>query len=235
MYARRCGPCCPRIQAAVANSVRAQEVQTALERAYADERARLRTLLLEAGDAPDGVFQSPVFGGGPMNPWLVLVGEAPGAQEVLAGKAFVGAAGEQFSAWLAQAGIRREDVFVTNTVKYRPVSYSARGMRNRTPRTAEIRAGLPLLRKELQLLQPACVATLGNVPLKAVCMLLGKSGMTIGGVHGKAMQLELEGMRAVWFPLYHPASIIYNRELEAVCGEDARTLGNLYALRQSGK
>lgn len=215
--------------------MQARETQAALARAYEGERARLQKLLMEAGNAPDGVFQSPVFGDGPLRPWLVLIGEAPGAQEVLAGRAFVGAAGEQFSGWLAQAGIRREDVFVTNTVKYRPISYSARGMRNRTPRPAEIRAGLPLLQRELQLLQPACVATLGNVPLKAVCMLAGREMATIGAAHGRATQLELEGVQAVWFPLYHPASIIYNRELESVCREDARALGSLYAVSQDGK
>lgn len=220
---------------AMENSMLLKSTQSALTRAYAEERERLLRLLAEAGDAPEGVFESPVFGDGPMQPWLVLIGEAPGAQEVLAGRPFVGAAGEKFSGWLAQAGICREAVYVTNTVKYRPVAYSSRGMRNRTPRTAEIRLGLPLLLQELQLLRPACIATLGNTPLRAMCMLAGREPATIGDVHGRIVELELEGLQAELFPLYHPASIIYNRELLHVCEEDARSLGQLYALRQSGK
>lgn len=213
-----------------------QEMETigqALAQAYAQERERLQLLLERAGEAPDGVFGSPVFGDGSTKPWLVLVGEAPGAQEVREGRAFVGAAGEQFAQLLEQASIRREDVYVTNAVKYRPVSYSARGMRNRTPRPAEVRAALPLLQKELQLLRPACVATLGNVPLAAVRLLAGLPKETIGAAHGNAERIALDGAQTILFPLYHPASVIYNRALLEVCRADAGELGRLYA--SSGK
>lgn len=201
-----------------------------LERLYERERARLHEL--SGTDAPSGMHDSPVFGQGPERPFLVLIGEAPGSEETKAGRPFVGKAGRQLDELLQIACIPREDVFITNAVKYRPVTVSERSVRNRTPDKEEIAASLPLLREELLLLRPACIATLGNVPLFAVLTLCNKDKGTIGALHGKPMDVTLDAMQTVLFPLYHPAGVIYNRSLLAVCEADAAQLGRLYAVNK---
>lgn len=197
---------------------------------YERERARLSPL--SNTDAPAGMHGSPVFGQGPSKPYLVLIGEAPGAEETKAGRPFVGKAGKQLDELLELAHIPRGDVFITNAVKYRPVTVSERSVRNRTPDKNEIMASLPLLREELMLLHPACIATLGNVPLFAVLTLCNMGKGTIGTLHGKPMDVELETMRTILFPLYHPAGVIYNRSLLSICEEDAKALGRVCAVNK---
>ncbi len=197
---------------------------------YEKERARLNGLC--KADVPTGMHASPVFGQGPSNPFLVLIGEAPGAEETKEGRPFVGKAGKQLNELLQLAGIPREDVFITNAVKYRPVTVSERSVRNRTPDKNEIAASLPLLREELLLLKPACIATLGNVPLSAVLTLCDKDKGTIGMLHGKPMDVSLGSMQTILFPLYHPAGVIYNRSLLSVCEEDAKALGRVWAVNK---
>lgn len=198
----------------------------ALREANDAERTRLGHM---PHDAPGGIYDRPVFGEGPTQPWLMLIGEAPGAQEVKEGHPFVGAAGRQLSELLEQADIDRRDVYITNVVKYRPVTVTERSMRNRTPGAPEIAKALPLLLLELELLRPACVATLGNVPLNATLALCGEGRRTIGDAHGSPLPMRLGGHAFQLFPLYHPASVIYNRALKPVCEQDARALGSLYA------
>ncbi len=198
---------------------------------YEAERARLLTLSNTPG-IPTGMHASPVFGQGPEHPFLVLIGEAPGAEETKAGRPFVGKAGKQLDALLELANIPREAVFITNAVKYRPTTVSERSVRNRTPDKKEIAAALPLLREELLLLKPACIATLGNVPLLAVLTLCEKDKETIGTLHGAPLNVEIQGMETVLFPLYHPAGVIYNPSLLAVCEQDAAALGRFYAVNK---
>lgn len=189
---------------------------------YQAERARILALPGAAG-----VYDAPVFGEGNPAPALLLIGEAPGAEEVKLGRPFVGKAGRQLDALLAQMGLPREALYVTNAVKYRPVSPSARGQRNRTPSLEEVRAGLPLLREELLLLRPRIIATLGNVPLAAMRLLAGQGKATVGACHGAAMEIALEGFETRLYPMYHPASCIYNRALLPVLEADAARLGSL--------
>ncbi|HWR22778.1 MAG TPA: uracil-DNA glycosylase [Feifaniaceae bacterium] len=202
----------------------------ALGALYEGERARLNALC--ETEVPSGMHASPVFGQGPNKPYLVLIGEAPGAEETKAGRPFVGKAGKQLDELLQLAGIPRGDVFITNAVKYRPVTVSERSVRNRTPDKNEIMASLPLLREELLLLRPAYIATLGNVPLFAVLTLCGKGRGTIGELHGVPMDVTLGAMQATLFPLYHPAGVIYNRSLLPVCEADARALGRVCAVNK---
>lgn len=164
-----------------------------------------------------------VFGEGNVPSRVVLIGEAPGPQETLQGRPFVGKAGKILDEFLALSGIRREEVYITNTVKFRPVKTSAAGNTvNRAPTREEVKLCLPFLRRELALAAPQVIVTLGNVPLKA---LMGQQA-TIGEEHGR--WLEWEGRRL--YPLYHPASIIYNRALRPVYEQDVTRLGE--ALRK---
>lgn len=161
-----------------------------------------------------------VFGEGPAQARLMLVGEAPGEQEAMLGRPFVGKAGKLLDAFIAGTGLTRAEMYVTNTVKFRPSRISKAGrVVNRTPTQEEIAAFLPFLKKEIAQVNPACVVTLGNVPLRA---LLGETE-TIGQAHGQMRRQE----DRLYFPMYHPASMIYNPGLKAIFAQDMEKLGQL--------
>jgi DNA polymerase len=147
---------------------------------------------------------------------LMLVGEAPGAQETLQGRPFVGAAGKHLDAFLEGVGLRREALYITNAVKFRPTRQGKRGDVNRTPTKDEVALFRPWLLAEIEAVRPRVVATLGNTALFAVT---GEE-LTIGAVHGRPLATPGYAL----FPLYHPASVIYRRELAAVYQADVRAL-----------
>ena len=121
----------------------------------------------------------------------------------------------------------REDAFITNVVKYRPVVRSEKSTRNRTPQPAEVKASLPLLRTEILHISPKLILTLGNTPLKAVFALAGAKPPVIGQAHGTIQTLVIEGETFSVIPLYHPASGIYNRSLVEVMEQDAAYVGEV--------
>lgn len=160
-----------------------------------------------------------VHGEGRPGARVMLIGEAPGEQETLQRRPFVGKAGRNLDEFLELAGIDRSELYVSNTVKFRPTKISAAGrVVNRPPTREEINLFLPWLKREMELVQPEVVVTLGNVPLKA---LMG-SKVIIGDVHG-AFQ-DVEGMRL--YPMYHPASLIYNPSLRETYAGDIRRLAS---------
>lgn len=159
-----------------------------------------------------------VLGEGDVRARLALVGEAPGAQEEALGRPFVGTAGKNLDAFLQGIQLRREALYISNTVKFRPTKQGASGrLSNRTPTGAEVALFRPWLMEELDAVRPAVVATLGNTALRAVT---GQQ-LIIGDVHGRALTTEAP---YVVFPLYHPASIIYRRELKATYEADVEKL-----------
>lgn len=163
-----------------------------------------------------------VFGEGPMSPELMLIGEAPGEQEALAGRPFVGRAGRNLDEMLAHCGLTREQIYIGNAVKFRPVKQSAAGRTvNRPPTAEEIGLFRPWLIREIEIVKPALIATLGNVPLKA----LGGKGLAVGECHGRL--IEAQGFKL--FPMYHPASMIYNPALRAVFENDLHMLAGIVA------
>jgi DNA polymerase len=154
-----------------------------------------------------------VFGEGRVGAPVMMIGEAPGEQESLQGRPFVGKAGKNLDAFLEQAGMDRASLYVTNVVKFRPTRRSEAGrVVNRPPTQEEIKLFLPWLLKEIELVDPRYIVTLGNVPLKA---LTGR-GSVIGDMHGRF--IEWQGRRL--FAMYHPASVIYNPGLKAVYSRD---------------
>ena len=167
-----------------------------------------------------------VFGEGPNRPVLMLIGEAPGEQESLQGRPFVGKAGKNLDHFLELAGLVREEIYISNAVKLRPTKVSKTGrVSNRPPTKDEIALFRPWLMREISEVQPTMIATLGNVPLGAVT----GSKQTIGQVHGTIIPAGETGLPL--FALYHPASLIYNRSLESVYEQDVRTLAQkLHAL-----
>ena len=161
-----------------------------------------------------------VFGEGPLHPKLMLIGEAPGEQETLMGRPFVGKAGKNLDHFLELAGMRREEIYISNAVKIRPTKTGKTGrISNRPPTKEEIALFRPWLLREIDLVAPQVIATLGNVPLYAVT---GDRRLTIGEAHGRVMEAGETGRRL--FALYHPASLIYNRSLEPVYEQDVCTL-----------
>lgn len=195
-------------------------VKAKLDELYSAERKRILDLSDDRGD-----YENPVFGEGPFEPRVMFIGEAPGGEEAKSGHPFVGKAGRQLNGLLSDAGIDRAHVYVTNAVKFRPVNRKPGSLSNRTPSAKEIKAGMPLLKAELELLRPGVIVTLGNTPLKAVAAIAGIRSLTIGEVHGQAIAVELEGWSCTLIPQYHPASVIYNRALLDVLAEDIAKLG----------
>lgn len=160
-----------------------------------------------------------VFGDGNSDhPPIMLIGEAPGEQETLKRRPFVGKAGKNLDEFLDLMGMERETLYVSNVVKIRPTSLGKTGrVRNRAPSKEEIALFLPFLMKEIDLVKPQSIVTLGNVPLKA---LLGPKA-TVGELHGR-WHTASNGLPL--FALYHPAAIIYRRELKEVYAQDVLAL-----------
>nr|AIF26033.1 putative uracil-DNA glycosylase, family 4 [uncultured bacterium Ad_125_D08] len=154
-----------------------------------------------------------VFGEGRVGASVMMIGEAPGEQESLQRRPFVGKAGKNLDAFLNGVGLDRDALYVTNVVKFRPTKRSAAGRTvNRPPTQEEVRLFLPWLLREIELVGPRYVITLGNVPLRA---LYGQ-GSVIGQVHGQFLDWSSRTL----YPMYHPASVIYNPSLKEAWRED---------------
>lgn len=193
-----------------------------LDGLYEAERRRLEKICDGLGD-----YANPVFGEGPASALVMLIGEAPGAEEAKMQRPFVGQAGKNLDGFLLRAGIDRSELFVTNTVKYRPVKRGKRDFVNRTPAVSEIKKSLGLLKEEISAVSPAIIATLGNVPMRAVLELAGQNVRSIGELHGKRVDIAIDKKVYFLFPLYHPASMIYNSLLEETISKDTQELFRL--------
>ncbi len=177
-------------------------------------REELNRLIAELYEGEKKIL---VHGEGEIGARVMLVGEAPGEQETLQGHPFVGKAGRNLNEFLELAGLERSALYVTNAVKFRPTKRSSAGRTvNRPPTREEVSLFLPWLRREIELVAPEVIVTLGNVPLRA---LTGPKAV-IGDVHG-AFQ-DADGLRL--YPMYHPASLIYNPALRPVYAEDIHRL-----------
>jgi DNA polymerase len=136
-----------------------------------------------------------VFGAGNADADLMFVGEAPGAEEDRQGLPFVGRAGKFLGELLEGIGMKREDVFIANVLKSRPPG-------NRDPQPLEIEACRPYLDRQVELIQPRVIGTLGNFSTK----LLTGSPIGITKVRGTAQQHTLGGRPVLLLPLFHPAA-----------------------------
>lgn len=159
------------------------------------------------------------------HPPVMLIGEAPGEQESLQGRPFVGKAGKNLDSFLDVLSLSREDIYITNVVKIRPTKVSDKGrVSNRPPNREELALFTPYLMEEILRVQPQMIVTLGNVALRALCG--GKAA--IGDMHGRetlvTVQHEKQAAEFALFPLYHPASILYNRSLQQVYSDDLQLL-----------
>lgn len=150
-----------------------------------------------------------VPGEGPADARVMFVGEAPGFNEDKQGRPFVGAAGRFLEELLAEAGLTRDEVFITNVVKHRPPN-------NRDPLPDELAACLPWLERQLEIVNPRFVVTLGRFSLGTFF-----PGSMISKVHGEIR--EKDGR--YFFAMYHPAAALHQEKLRQTLLEDARKLG----------
>ncbi|MFL5951984.1 MAG: uracil-DNA glycosylase [Gaiellaceae bacterium] len=174
--------------------------------AYRDEVAGCTRCALAGGRT------QVVFGSGDPAADLMFVGEAPGFHEDKQGVPFVGAAGKLLDQLLAGIGLARADVYVANVLKCRPPG-------NRDPMPEEIEACEAHLWRQIELIQPRVVATLGNFATK----LLSGRPTGITRVHGQEQETTLGGRRVLLYPIYHPAAALYTpRMLEVLKSDFAR-------------
>ena len=167
-----------------------------------------------------------VLGEGNIDADIFLIGEAPGKDEVLQKKPFVGMAGKNLSFFLETINVNRQDIYITNTIKYRLSKINPKSGRvvNRPTTAKDLEQNVDYLYKEIGIIRPKYIVTLGNVPLKAV---MNDKKVNIGDVHGTLRDVVIEGKNYKIFPLYHPASIIYNRSLKDVYLEDMIKFSNI--------
>lgn len=145
-----------------------------------------------------------VFGDGNPDAELVFIGEAPGKNEDIQGKPFVGAAGKFLDEMLAMIDLKRPDVYITNIVKYRPSG-------NRDPYPDEKQIFLPYLKSQLEVIQPVLVVTLGRHSLN--CFL---PDLSISQCHGQPKRFKDQ----VYLPLFHPAAALYNGSMRQTLIDD---------------
>jgi len=157
-----------------------------------------------------------VFGAGNPHAELMFVGEAPGFHEDKQGLPFVGQAGKLLDKLLAEIGMQRSDVFVANVLKCRPPG-------NRNPQPDEIEACESHLFRQIELIEPVVVATLGNFATK----LLSGRPLGITRVHGQEQETTIGGRSVLLYPLYHPAAALYTPSMLSILAADFARLPQL--------
>lgn len=159
-----------------------------------------------------------VFGEGDPHARVLIVGEAPGKNEDLQGKPFVGAAGKFLDELLEAAGLKREEVFIANVLKCRPPS-------NRNPQANEIETCAPFLRMQTQAIDPLVIVTMGNFATQFIL----RTGTGITQLRGTVQQAG----RFVVLPVFHPAAAIYDRSKRDVLLADFQQVGELVRARMT--
>jgi len=172
-------------------------------REYAEQTASCTRCALAAGRT------QVVFGSGNPDADLMFVGEAPGFHEDQQGVPFVGQAGKLLDRLLEGIGLTRADVYVGNVIKCRPPG-------NRDPLPDEIASCEPHLFRQIELIEPKLVATLGNFATK----LLSGRPAGITRVHGREQEVTLGSRTVLLYPLYHPAAALYTPSMLKVLEED---------------
>ncbi|MDB5254603.1 MAG: hypothetical protein JWL80_669 [Parcubacteria group bacterium] len=158
---------------------------------------------LSAERIKNNVF--PVIGEGNHHADIMFIGEAPGEKEAATGRPFVGRSGKFLNELLEGIGVKREDVYITNIVKDRPP-------KNRDPLPAEIEMYTPFLDRQIEIIKPKVIATLGRFSMVYIMNRYGLAEQveSISNMHGKVLETVIEKQRVKIVPLYHPAVALYN-------------------------
>jgi DNA polymerase len=181
-----------------------------------DEVFELKNSPLYQYRTENGFF--PVIGEGNHDADIMFIGEAPGRNEAKTGRPFCGAAGKILDDLLASIKVPRENVYITNIVKDRPQN-------NRDPLPEEIEIYGPFLDRQIKIIEPKVIATLGRYSMEYIMKKFGLESelKTISLMHGKSF--DSGGLKIV--PLYHPAATIYNRDLIKTLEEGFKILKNI--------
>ncbi|WP_333558844.1 uracil-DNA glycosylase [Limosilactobacillus mucosae] len=178
---------------------------------------------------------------GPDNPSIVLIGEAPGRNEIKLGRPFVGVSGKELTKMIELSGLGRDDVYITSVVRVRPYSIKntidSQGKQiikhpNWTPSKKEVKIFAPLFDWEIQTLAPKLLVPLGNTSIQRLLV----PQANVGNLHGQIFQDHImqisgtgqyhPGKQQYWIaPMYHPAAYLYARRLEQTVREDWEHLG----------
>jgi DNA polymerase len=207
----------------IAHSMQAVSAQES-ERSAAERREALKEVFAQARGCVRcselaATRKTVVFGAGNANADLMFIGEAPGASEDEQGVPFVGAAGKLLEKLLVEIGIARSEVFICNVLKCHPPG-------NRDPQPIEIANCQEYLHRQVELIQPNVICTLGNFSTK----LLRGDPTGITRLHGQSEVLTL-GKRAVrLYPIFHPAAALYTPRMLETLREDFTRLPELLAL-----
>ena len=155
---------------------------------------------------------------------VMFIGEAPGQSEDIKGKPFVGAAGKFLETMLSEIGLSRNDVFICNIVKCRPP-------RNREPMPNEIQTCTPYLDRQINIIKPKFVVTLGNY---STAYIFSKANLPFNGItqaRGKFYQATILNMQITIFPTFHPAAALYSAKYKETLQHDFQLLKNKFARR----
>lgn len=163
-----------------------------------------------------------VPGEGPVSAEIMFIGEAPGYHEDLQGRPFVGAAGKYLTKLIERIGLKRADVYITNVVKCRPPN-------NRDPKNEEINACSPYLDRQINIIRPKIIVTLGRHSTIYILSIAGKEVSGISQVRGRLFQISLDtSLQINVIPTYHPAAALYNPALKTIIEKDFDFIRSVY-------
>jgi len=161
----------------------------------------------------------PVSGEGNIDNKIILIGLGPGYHENLQGKPFVGAAGKFLDELLQLAGLLRKEIYITNIIKcYLPINKAAE---------KEIEACTPYLDRQVKIIKPEIILTLGNVSTSYILNKFSFKPESMWKIHGKIFQINNLLLQAKIIPMYHPASALYNPRMKETLREDWKILKNI--------
>ena len=186
---------------------------------------QIKADILKNNICPDLAQQATnlVMGDGDIDADIVLIGEAPGKKEDESGLPFVGAAGKFLNEMLATVGMVRNDIYITNIVKYRPPN-------NRDPLPEEKKAFWPYLVRQLDVIQPKIVVTLGRHSMEYFL-----PNQKISMIHGQPKRITFGNTKLIIVPLYHPAAALYNGSMRNILIEDFMKLPKIIDILNNQK
>lgn len=161
--------------------------------------------------------KNPVVGSGSLDAVVMFIGEAPGYWEDIQGKPFVGAAGKLLDKLLLGIGLSRSEVYIGNLLKCRPP-------KNRDPKLSEVEACTPYLDRQIGVIRPRIIVTLGRHSTAYILSKMGLRAAGISGLHGGVYEAKLLGLHVVVIPMYHPAAALYNVRLKEEMERDFQVL-----------
>ncbi len=161
----------------------------------------------------------PVVGEGSSDADIMFVGEAPGKNEAKTGKPFCGRSGKLLDELLSSIELPREFIYITSIVKDRPP-------KNRDPKPEEIEVYAPFLDRQIEIIRPKVIATLGRFGMEYIMKRYGLQDevKAIGKIHGQIFETLIDGIKVKVIPLYHPAFALYNSSYKHDLIEDFKTL-----------